>query len=75
MADPTTTSLFSARQPMFSVQGGSTASVTSASLFVGEAEGGLFAALPGRLDAPLQHGDSKAARLRDDIRSMEESVG
>lgn len=53
------------------MQGGAKTAVTSASLFVGEAEGGLFAALPGRLDTPLQRGGRTAARLRDLIASAE----
>lgn len=53
------------------MQGGAKASVSIASLFAGKAEGGLFAALPGRLDTPLRHGGQKAARLRDLIASAE----
>lgn len=44
---------------------------TQGSLFLGRAEGGLFAALPGRLDAPLRHGGMPAARLRDLIARAE----
>ncbi|QFT98775.1 hypothetical protein FIU85_15785 [Roseovarius sp. THAF8] len=70
-ADPATGSLFAARQPLFSMQSRPRDAVSSASLFVGRAEGGLFAALPGRLDAPLRHGGTKAARLRDLIARAE----
>lgn len=45
--------------------------VAQASLFVGRAEGGIFAALPGRLDAPLRRGGSVAAGLRDLIARAE----
>lgn len=70
-ADPATNSLFSARQPLFALQGRAQPAATSASLFVGEAEGGLFAALPGRLDVPLYHGGTTAALLRDLIARAE----
>ncbi|MBY5990135.1 hypothetical protein [Roseovarius atlanticus] len=70
-ADPATGSLFAARQPLFSMQTESRDAISSASLFVDRAEGGLFAALPGRLDAPLRHGGTKAARLRDLIARAE----
>ena len=70
-ADPAIGSLFSARQPLFSMQSESSEALSSASLFVDRSEGGLFAALPGRLDAPLRHGGTKAARLRDLIARAE----
>lgn len=70
-ADPATGSLFAARQPLFSPQPKPRAALSSASLFVDRADGGLFAALPGRLDAPLRHGGTKAARLRDLIARAE----
>lgn len=70
-ADPATGSLFAARQPLFSMQTESRDAVSSASLFVDRAEGGLFAALPGRLDAPLRRGGAKAAHLRDLIARAE----
>jgi len=63
--------LFAARQPLFDTPKGSKGEVQLASLFVGEAEGGLFATLPGRLDAPLRRGDDKAARLHDLIAQAE----
>ena len=71
LADPAMTSLFSARQPLFSMQGSAKPVVMSASLFVGQAEGGLFAALPGRLDRPLRGGSASATRLRDLIARAE----
>jgi muramidase (phage lysozyme) len=63
--------LFAARQPLFDMPKGAKGEVQLASLFVDEAEGGLFAALPGRLDAPLRRGDDKAARLHDLISRAE----
>jgi len=63
--------LFAPRQPLFEAPKGAVGDVQLASLFVGEAEGGLFAALPGRLDAHLQQGGSKAARLHDLIAQAE----
>ena len=75
-AEPAGSSFFAARQPLFSTDRGAARDGTqggalNASLFVGEAEGGLFAALPGRLDAPLRRGDGRAARLRDLIARAE----
>ncbi|MEQ9259591.1 MAG: hypothetical protein RIG84_10860 [Roseovarius sp.] len=62
-------SLFSARQPLFhlpkATPARADAGAEAASLFVGRVDGGLFAALPGRFDAPLRVGGTKAARLRD----------
>lgn len=64
--------LFAARQPMFDaappLQG---AQARSPSLFSGTAAGSLLARLPGQLDAPLRHGGSVAARLRDLIAAAE----
>lgn len=71
LADPAANAFLASRQPLFTIGGGARPVVTSASLFVGEAEGGLFAALPGRLDAPLTHGGTTAARLRDLIAGAE----
>lgn len=71
VADPAAGSLFAARQPLFSMQSKPGDTISSASLFVDRAEGGLFAALPGRLDAPLRRGGAKAARLRDLIARAE----
>lgn len=71
LADPATGSLFAARQPLFAVPSGAQKTATTASLFIDRAEGGLFAALPGRLDAPLRRGGTKAARLRDLIARAE----
>ncbi|MEL7014103.1 MAG: hypothetical protein AAFO72_12585 [Pseudomonadota bacterium] len=62
---------FSDRQPMFAPRAAPDVQATHASLFVGDAEGGLFAALPGRLDAPLRRTGTKAARLRDLIARAE----
>ena len=82
-ADVATASLFAARQPLFGEDGGmglslentpdKTTDKTSvrASLFIGRADGGLFAALPGRLDAPYQRGGPRAAGLRDLIARAE----
>lgn len=53
------------------MQSGAKPNASSASLFVGQAEGSLFAALPGRLDAPLRRGGTKAARLRNLIARAE----
>lgn len=63
--------LFSARQPLFSTDQDAQPRSMSASLFVGTADGGLFAALPARFEAPLRAGGSQAARLRDLIASAE----
>jgi len=63
--------LFAARRPLFETTQAKQSEVTSPSLFIGNAEGGLFAALPGRLDAPLRDGGTKAAQLRDLIASAE----
>lgn len=72
MADTRTQiGVFAERQPLFRVGTGAQRKAASASLFVGDAEGGLFAALPGRLDAPLRRGGPKAARLRDLIARAE----
>lgn len=71
VADTAQSSVFTARAPLFSQTPQNRSYVSSASLFVGEAEGGLFAALPGRHDAALRHGGPKAARLRDLIASVE----
>jgi len=65
------TGLLTARQPLFDMGARAETQVTTASLFVGTADGGLFAALPGRLDAPLRHTGTKAARLRDLIARAE----
>lgn len=62
---------FAARQPLFDTEQDVAARPTSASLFVGTAEGGLFGALPGRFEAPLRTGGTRAARLRDLIASAE----
>ena len=70
MAEPSA-SLFATRQPLFEASEGAQGQVQLASLFVGEAEGGLFAALPGRLDAPLRRGGGKVARLHDLIAKAE----
>jgi len=64
-------SLFAARQPLFEGAGETGAQPRAASLFVGTADGGLFAALPGRLDTPYRGGGSQAARLRDLIATAE----
>ena len=71
MADAKRSGLFDARQPLFHADQAERPRSTTASLFVGDTEGGLFAALPGRLDAPLRFGGSKAARIRDLIASVE----
>ncbi|WP_338549069.1 hypothetical protein [Roseovarius phycicola] len=70
-ADMSAGGLFHARQPLIDTNQPVRALVASASLFVGDADGGLFAALPGRLDAPLRQGGTKAAMLRDLIASAE----
>lgn len=70
-SNPALTRFLSDRQPLFSAAQETVARATHASLFVGTADGGLFAALPGRLDAPLRHGGTIAARLRDLIASAE----
>ena len=59
------------RRPLIEMGGGEQAQPRLASLFVGRAEGGIFAALPGRLDAPLRRGGPVAARLRDLIAKAE----
>jgi hypothetical protein len=69
-----TEGLFAARQPLFDAPKGTVGQVRLASLFVGEAEGGLFAALPGHLDAPLRRGGGKAAQLHDLIAQAEAGV-
>jgi len=66
--------LFAARQPLFDTPKATKGEVRLASLFVGEAEGGLFASLPGRLDAPLRRGTDKAAQLHDLIAQAEAGV-
>ena len=71
MAEPAANGLLAARQPLFEVRDGAAGQVQLASLFVGEAEGGLFATLPGRLDAPLSSGGGKAGRLHDLIAQAE----
>ncbi|MEM6482629.1 MAG: hypothetical protein AAF922_18735 [Pseudomonadota bacterium] len=68
---PAPGAFFTDRQPMFAPRAGADTQATRASLFVGEANGGLFAALPGRLDAPLRRTGTKAARLRDLIARAE----
>lgn len=68
---PAPGAVFADRQPMFAPRPAPEVQATRASLFVGEAEGGLFAALPGRLDAPLRRTGTKAARLRDLIARAE----
>lgn len=70
-ADTSTGSLFAPRQPLFKSEDTEREEIRSASLFVGDAEGGLFAALPARLDAPLRHGGTIAAHLRDLIAQAE----
>ena len=62
-ADPPGGPLFPARQPLFVLKGGTDGTVRLASLFVDEAEGGFFAALPGRDDAAPLRGGGKAAQL------------
>jgi hypothetical protein len=64
------TGLRPARAPLFDTDGAG-ARASSASLFVGTAEGGLFAALPERFAAPLRQGGSASARLRDLIARAE----
>lgn len=71
LASPAPEPFFADRKPMFATRGSQNTSATNASLFIGEAEGGLFAALPGRLDAPLRRTGTKAARLRDMIARAE----
>ncbi|WP_246175831.1 hypothetical protein [Roseovarius bejariae] len=71
LAEPSAAGLFAARQPLFTVQGETTAKARLASLFMDEADGGLFAALPGRREAPLRQGGGKAARLHDLIARAE----
>jgi len=71
MTEPAANGLLAARQPLFEVRDGAAGQVQLASLFVGEAEGGLFATLPGRLDAPLSSGGGKAGRLHDLIAQAE----
>ncbi|MEM6375971.1 MAG: hypothetical protein AAF686_06990, partial [Pseudomonadota bacterium] len=68
---PAPGAFFTDRQPMFAPPATPGAQARHASLFIGEAEGGLFAALPGRLDAPLRRTGTKAARLRDLIAQAE----
>ncbi|MBS0123866.1 hypothetical protein [Thetidibacter halocola] len=79
--------LFADRQPLFATQGGTgrgsaslfapappDAQVTTASLFAGTRDGGLFSPLPERLDRPLLRagtGGSAAMRLRDLIARAE----
>lgn len=63
--------LFSAREPLFDTGAEQAGQARSASLFADRAEGGLFAALPARLDAPLRRGGPKATRLRDLIARAE----
>lgn len=58
------------RAPLYDA-GGPGRGPTAASLFVGTAEGGLFAALPGRFAPPLRDGGQAAARLRDLIARAE----
>ena len=70
-SNPALTRFLSDRQPLFSTAQGTVTRSTRASLFVDTAEGGLFAALPGRLDAPMRRGGTIAARLRDLIASVE----
>jgi len=71
LAEPTANSLLTPRQPLFEVRDRAAGQVQLASLFAGEAEGGFFATLPGRLDAPLSSGDGKAGRLHDLIARAE----
>lgn len=71
MAEPATSTLFSPRQPLFEAPDGPQGQVQLASLFVGKAEGSLFATLPGRLDPPLGRGTDTAARLHDLIARAE----
>ncbi|MEL7258924.1 MAG: hypothetical protein AAFN80_13920 [Pseudomonadota bacterium] len=70
-ADTARNGLFDPRQPLFTTQDADRSNITLASLFIGDAEGGFFSALPGRLDAPLRRGGVKAALLRDLIASVE----
>jgi hypothetical protein len=67
----TQSALMTARQPFFEMGQQTQARLSAGSLFISRAEGGLFAALPARLDAPLRGGGTKAARLRDLIASAE----
>ncbi len=71
MAEPATNSVFAARQPLFEKPQEPEGEVRLASLFVGQADGGMFATLPGRRDAPLRRGGGKAARLHDLIARAE----
>lgn len=64
-------SLFADRQPLFDTGATTAADTRSASLFVARSEGGLFAALPARLDVPLRFAAPSATRLRDLIARAE----
>lgn len=70
-AEMAQTGLLAVRQPLFDMTGRASSKATTASLFIGKAEGGLFAALPGRMDEPLRNGGPVAARLRDLIARAE----
>lgn len=63
--------IFATRQPMFENTPRTQDNTMSAALFTDRSEGGLFAALPGRIDTPLRRGGPKAARLRDLIAEAE----
>ena len=71
MAEPAANGLLAARQPLFEVPKNRSGEVQLASLFVDDTDDGLFAALPGRLDAPLSSGGGKAGRLHDLIAQAE----
>ena len=78
VAGPGQADRFAARGPIIAAAGAPLIARATArppalrgSLFLNRAEGGLFAALPGRLDAPLRHGGRHAARLRDLIARAE----
>jgi hypothetical protein len=71
LAEPSASGLFAAREPLFAMPEGTTGQARLASLFVDKADGGLFKALPGRLDTPLRRGDGKAAQLHDLIARAE----
>lgn len=60
-----------ARAPLLEWETGTAARARAASLFVEPAEGGLFAALPARREAPLREGGQVAVRLRDLIARAE----
>ena len=63
--------LFAQRGALFEAAPGGKPAVQGASLFAPPEAGGLFAALPGRLDAPLRQGGPVARGLRDLIARAE----